>query len=290
MFKRRHRERLSRIGATQAPPLLVGEAVHKYCEVFINAWMEGPLEQGAAMEEALGAFNTIMGQPDPENIDMLEREQLARAVLPLWAARKWQRLDSGVEVPVATELELYIDLPESAPSGRPIHQELRRYTAKLDYVYQEMLTQYLVVSDHKTTKTTAPAKEVKHYMMSDQHVGYVACWNLGPLAEKYGQACKVEYSLTRLHPKVTSEHTFWDEPRNIDNDQIESWYLRMLELRADISAKWDMPDECWVSNTSPHGPCLGMDGRECEFIELCKQPTDTQKLKEQKYVYVEQGV
>ena len=283
LYMRKHRQGYGLKGAATAPPLLVGEAIHKYCEVFINGWMEGPPKYEVLCEEATHAFDEIMGTPDPDNVDMLERENLARGVLPLWAARKWQRLDSGIEQPIATELYLYLDLPATTMYG-PIRPELRKYTAKLDYVYKEEGNGFVVVSDHKGTKAVAPAKEVKHYMMSDQHVGYAACWNASLHSSSAGPCAKIEYDLTRLHHKVISEHTFWQEPRNISDDMIEDWYNRMLALRTDISMKWDQGREQWIMNTVPHGPCLGMDGRACEYLQLCQRPWDAPSLLEDKYV------
>jgi hypothetical protein len=284
LYLRRHRQGWHSRESTVAPPLLIGEAVHKYCEVFINAWMAGPAPFEVAKEEAMHAFNDIVGHPDPDNIDMLERESLARGVLPLWANRKWQRLDSGAEIPVATELQLQLDLPYETKYG-PIRVDLRHYTAKIDYLYEEQGTNYLVVSDHKGTKASAPAKEVKHYMMSDQHIGYVACVNEhADIITKGKRAAKVEYALTRLHKNVTSEHTFWDETRNIDDNMILDWYERMLALRADLTRKWDQPRVAWIANTTPHGPCLGMDGRACEFQPLCARPWDEDTLLLNKYV------
>jgi hypothetical protein len=278
LFYYKHRHGYDLKGTSTAPPLLVGEAIHKYCEVFINYWMEAPNPDfNVIIEEAMAAFNSIMGNPDPDNVDMLERENLARAVLPLWAARKWQKLESGLEIPLATELQLQIDLPADTEYG-PIHPTLRKYTAKLDYVYQERDTQYVVISDHKGTKTMAPAKEVKHYLQSDQHLGYAACWNVSPFATKFAPCAKIEYDLTRLHPKVISEHTFHQEPRNINDEMLDDWYTRMLALRADMTMRWDKPKEVWIMNTTPHGPCLGMDGRSCEFLKLCQRPQDEQAL------------
>lgn len=283
LFLYRHRHHLAAKSTRTAPPLLVGEALHKYCEIFIDAWINGPIPFAEACEEAMAGFDAVMGTPNPEDTDMLERESLARGVIPLWAARKWQRLESGIEIPIATEVELALDLPADTEYG-PIHAALRRYTAKIDYAYQEGTSKFVVISDHKGTKAQAPAKEVKHYMMSDQHVGYVACWNASPFAADGRKAAKVEYSLTRLHPKVTSEHTFWDEPRNIDDTLVQDWYERMLALRADMSAKWDKAAEVWISNRTPHGPCLGMDGRACEFQPLCARPADVAQLIAANYV------
>lgn len=284
LFYHRHRQGIGAKGSSTAPPLLVGEAQHKYMEVLLNYWMEAPTPNfKEVLEEAMSAFNAVMGEPDPENVDMLERESLARGVLPLWAARKWARLESGVEIPVATELSLQIDLPAECEYGTII-EPLRKYTAKLDYVYEERDTKHIVISDHKGTKAVAPAREVKHYLMSDQHIGYAACWNVSDFASKFGACGKIEYSLTRLHPKFVSEHTFWDEPRNIDDRMLDDWYTRMLALRVDMSNKWEKDKEVWIMNTVPHGPCLGMDGKSCEFLKLCQRPWDAPALLESDYV------
>jgi hypothetical protein len=279
-FYRKHVQGWVAKGLELAPPLLVGTAIHKYAEVFINAWMARQPPFNEMVEEALHAFHEVMGEPDLENVDMLEREHLATMVLPLWAARKWARLEDGIEIPLATELQLQIDLPYETPYG-PIRIDLRKYTAKIDYIYQEGGTNYVVISDHKGTKALAPAREVQHYLMSDQHIGYVACWNAN--RQEKPAASKIEYSVTRLHMKVTSEHTFYDEIRNIDDNMVSDWYQRMLALRADITKKWEAPRESWISNTVPHGPCLGMDSRACEFQKLCARPWDAAGLLETQY-------
>lgn len=272
-------ERLAISSTRSAPPLLVGEAIHKYAETLLNAWLAGSRDKQVVMAESMGEYDTILGQYDPENVDLTERDQLARAVLPLWAERQWIKLDSGLEIPLAVEVELALELPATTAYG-PIIPELRRYTAKIDYVYREGPTGFVVIRDHKGTGALSPAQEALHYLMSDQHLGYVYLWNL--LRPELAGS-KLMYDMIRLHAKITSPHTFHEEPRLVDpGAQLDDWYQRMLYLRAEMSAKWDQEPVAWISNTAPHGPCLSY-GRACEYTGLCKRPSDVVGLLESRY-------
>ena len=265
--------------ARVAPPLLIGEAIHKYAETFLKAWMAGSRDKDTVKAESLGEFNTIVGTPDPElDIDLLEREQLARAVLPFWAERKWERLAAGAETPLAVEVAYAMPLPADTDYG-PIRAELRTYTVKIDYVFTKA-GGLNCVCDHKGTGALSLAQESLHYLMSDQHLGYVFVWNW---ANPSQLADTLMYDMMRLHAKVTSPHAFHVEERNVDlGAQLDDWYQRMLYVRAELSNKWDQPPVAWISNTVPHGPCLSY-GRACEFTPLCKRPSDVELLMETKY-------
>lgn len=274
-------------GSQVAPPLLIGEAIHKYAEITIGAWMAGQRDRDEVLTEAMGEYDKLVPRlevdddTDPVKQALLDRDALARAVLPLWGYRKWARLESGVEVPIAIEQYLGMELPADTKYG-PIRPELRTYTARLDYVYRDMRDQMNVVCDFKGTKALSPMSEARHYLMSDQHLGYVYLWNKLHTDQA---ADRLEYSIIRLHAKVTSEHTFHDEPRMVDcGAQLDDWYERMLYLRAELTYKWDMAPEAWLSNTAPHGPCLGMDGRACSYVPLCKRPDGAARLLATQYV------
>lgn len=286
-YKYAIREGIFAPGQLSAPPLVIGEAIHKYAEVLISAWMAGQRDRDMVMAEALGEYDKMVPRwvdeddTDSTKIALLDRDALARAVLPLWGVKKWAILVSGLEVPIAVEQQLEIELPADTPYG-PIRPELRKYTARLDYIYREVQNKINVICDHKGTKSLSPMNEARHYLMSDQHLGYVYLWNkLHPECE----ADKLVYSMIRLHAKVTSDLTFHDEERMVDcGAQLDDWYQRMLYLRAEVSAKWDLPVEAWLSNTAPHGPCLGMDGRACDYTALCKRPDGRELLMLTKYV------
>lgn len=282
-----HRLGIFAPGQLAAPPLVIGEAIHKYAEVLIGAWIAGQRDKETVMAEALGEYDLMVPRwteeddTDPTKLALLERDALARAVLPLWGLRKWARLDSGIEVPIAVEQHLSLTLPALTKYG-PIREELRTYTARLDYIYQDTCERINVIVDHKGSKALSPESEARHYLQSDQHLGYVYLWNA---AHPEDEAEKLEYSMIRLHAKVTSEHTFHEAERRVDcGAQLDDWYERMLYLRAELTYKWDMAPEAWLSNTAPHGPCLGMDGRACEYLALCKRPDGRDLLMLTKYV------
>ncbi len=264
-------------GVSSAPPLLVGEACHAFAQHVIEGW----LAQGskdAVLEDAWQAYTAALGYVDPDEFDLVDRDRLARCVLPLWAMRQWKKFEDGDEVPLATEKDLYIILPPHTPYG-PIREELRKYTARLDYVYRRR-DGFVVIKDHKFSASTSPESEAKHYLMSDQHTGYVYVWNAWRLDEAVecheeltDEAAFVEYDITRLQAKVTSASAHWSEVRNVDMAQQTDWYTRLLALRAEMSRMWDLPRECWVSNTAPHGPCHKW-GRDCDFKKLCAAPSE----------------
>lgn len=280
LFYRRYVQGYRARGADLAPPLLVGTAIHKYAEVLINAFMAGCVSYEEANTEAIAAFEVEMGDVDPENVEMMEREQLARLIVPMWGMKRWAKLDSGVEHPIATELSLSMELPATTRYGN-IAPWLRTYTARLDYVFSRPGKALLCIDDWKSTKASSPQKEAEKYMMSDQHLGYVALWN-----RTYPEqpADTIMYSFMRLHDKITSASSFAEEERNVDDAQIADWYERVLARRAVLTHMWDKPREMWVSNTAPHGPCIGMTGRKCEYYPLCHRPSDAELLLETKYL------
>jgi hypothetical protein len=276
---------LTPLGASKAPPLVVGEASHAYAQTVIEAWMAGVRAFEDVRDEALAVYMGIYGHPDPDDFGMRERHELAMCVLPLWGLRQWKLMESGEEEPIGVELDLKLELPGESIYG-PIAPHLRVYNGRIDYAFKRR-DGLVAIKDHKFTSSTSPETEVKHYLMSDQHTGYVYLWNHnGAWArDKWphdfgsthlldaSEAAYVCYDFTRLQAKVTSAAAWWTEYRNVDDAQLKDWYTRLLARRADMTRKWDMPREAWISNTAPHGPCHKW-GRDCEFKKLCVAPQE----------------
>lgn len=273
----------------QAAPT-VGVALHAYIAGVIQEWMDGGRALPVAMDRGAAAFATDMGAVNPQDYQLLEREALAQTVLALWAPRQWARFERGDELPLAVEWDVAIPLPAETECG-PILPHLRTYTARLDYVYErgtpgdDVPMGSVCVVDSKSTSATAPKSVVRDYLMSDQHLGYV-------YAQRWAQAQgrapgmrpadAVMYSMLRLHTNIASPHTFYEEPRFVNEAQLADWWERMLAQRVQMSAQWERPRVAWVANTSPSGPCIKY-GKPCEYSRLCKRPNEVDFLLDTQY-------
>lgn len=288
-FKHKHVDHIALKASPEAAALAVGEAMHAYFQGFLVNQMEGRGWEECA-EAAVVSYEALLrGGPQlegPEQEEWMSRIELAGTVLPMWATRQWAKLESGAERTLAVELDLALELPAETEYG-PIAPHLRRYTARLDRVYEDTARSMVFVQDWKSTKALSPREIARNYQMSDQHLGYVYLWvaeglRLGLPVGADG----VVYSFIRLHPKVNSEHTFHDEERVVNDAQLRDWYDRLLAARAQMSVQWDRPLNAWLPNRSAFGPCIKY-GHECEFRRLCMRPSDREALIRDQYEVVD---
>lgn len=202
---------------------------------------------------------------------------------------------------------------EACEAQGPEHKAvcLRRVTGRIDRVCQRNTDVYeevdqllndanpllsrngLSIQDFKTTSARSLKTYVADYLRSDQHLIYCLGWNR---AAQYGGgvnrvmhqghgngdvpfADEILYSMVRIDPSIKSISAmdFHDEPRLVQEVQLDDCYERLCALRAMLTAKWHEPPVMWTQNTSPSGPCNKF-GHPCEFNQLCDQPGEWDKL------------
>lgn len=171
-------------------------------------------------------------------------------------------------------------------------------TEELDAIMESLAPEAqrngLSIQDFKTTSARSLKTYVADYLRSDQHLIYALGWNR---ATQYGghvqsyphpadndltmnkMADEILYSMVRIDPsiKAISAADFHDEPRLVQEKQLDDCYERLCAQRARLTWRWHEPAVMWEQNTSPSGPCNKF-GHPCEYNQLCDQPGEWDKL------------
>jgi len=282
-------------GETFAPPLVVGEAAHKYAETIFKGWIAGLTSKPEMLrEEAEAQFDAIVKPyyDQAAGDDLLyaklnKRVTSARNVLRIWRDLQWARLEAHVDIPIAAEKDILVEFPAETRYG-PIAPHLRPFTGRIDLVVErrdglDAVTRLgVTIRDIKTSSANDLKGMLANHYRSDQHLGYAFGWNLEHPYVPDNQCTQVEYEGMRFADCAINDKSFCNLRRPVRQSQLDNWYERTMALRARLSRMWPEPTvfdvrEAWEQNNTNTGPCENFWGK-CEFWDLCENPGDTDAI------------